>query len=341
MTPASPLRLRIDLDALAANWRRLRDHAGVDTGAAVKANGYGLGAKPVVDRLYAEGCRTVYVSNWQEAAALAGHPPDLRVKVLHGVDTADLAAALAIDADPVLVSPEQVALWRAHGQGRRCDIMIDTGMNRLGFDWRSFCAEMFAGMDVDTVHSHLACADTPEHPLNETQRSRFAAIAAQLPGRAALASSAGIFLGRDYAFGHVRPGIALYGGCHADMRQVVRPEARVLQLRDVPKGEMAGYGATWTAARGSRLAVLNVGYADGYLRAFSNRGAAVIAGTRAPVVGRVSMDLLIIDVTDAPTPAPGDWVEIAYALPEAARQSGLSEYELLTGLGARYERVYA
>ncbi|MBW7946753.1 MAG: alanine racemase [Sphingomonadaceae bacterium] len=339
MIPPAPLRLRIDMGALAANWQQLRALAGVDTGAALKANGYGLGAKAVADRLHAEGCRTVYVSNWQEAAALAGHPPDLRVKVLHGVDAADLPAALSIDADPVLVSPEQVALWRAHGAGRRCDVMVDTGMNRLGFEWRGFCTEMFAGLDVDTVHSHLACADTPEHPLNAEQRDRFASIASALGARSALANTAGILLGRDYAFDHVRPGIGLYGGM--GLRQVAFPEARVIQCRDVPAGDRAGYGATWTAQRDSRLAVLNVGYADGYLRAFSNRGAALVDGRRAPVVGRVSMDMIIIDVTDTPAPAPGDRVDIAYDLAEAAAQSGLSEYELLTGLGARYERVYA
>lgn len=339
MIPPSPLRLRIDMGALAANWRQLRALAGVDAGAAVKANGYGLGAKAVVDRLHAEGCRMVYVSNWQEAAALAGHAPDLRVKVLHGVDAADLPAALSIDADPVLISPEQVALWRAHGAGRRCDVMVDTGMNRLGFEWRGFCTEMFAGLDVDTVHSHLACADTPEHPLNTVQRDRFASIVSALGARSALANTAGILLGRGYAFDHVRPGIGLYGGM--GLRQVVFPEARVIQCRDVPAGDCAGYGATWKAQRDSRLAVLNVGYADGYLRAFSNRGAALVDGRRAPVVGRVSMDMIIIDVTDTPVPVPGDRVDIAYDLAEAAAQSGLSEYELLTGLGARYERVYA
>ncbi|MBB4631781.1 alanine racemase [Sphingosinicella soli] len=339
MIPPAPLRLRIDLDALAANWRQLRALAGVDAGAAVKADGYGLGAKAVVERLYAEGCRTFYVSNWQEAAALAGHPPDLRVLVLHGIDAADLPAALSIDAEPVLISPEQVALWRAHGAGRRCDIMVDTGMNRLGFGWRGFCTEMFAGMDVNTVHTHLACADEPEHALNALQRDRFAQVVAALGVRGAIANTAGICLGRDYAFGHVRPGIGIYGGV-AGMRQVVFPEARVIQCRDLPAGDASGYGATWTATRDSRLAVLNLGYADGYLRGFSDRGEAIVGGKRARVVGRVSMDMIIIDITDTPPVAPGEHVEIVYDLAEAAHLSGLSEYELLTGLGARYERIY-
>ncbi len=339
MSLQSPLRLRIDLGALADNWKTLRTRAGVDAGAAVKANGYGLGAKAVADRLYAEGCRTFYVSNWQEATALAGHPANMRVKVLHGIDATDFPEALAVDADPVLSSPEQVALWRAHGRGGRCDIMVDTGMNRLGFEWRGFCTEMFAGLDVDTVHSHLACADIPDHPMNTLQRDRFAEVVAALGVRGSLANTAGILLGQDYAFGHVRPGIGLYGGIPG-MRQVVFPEARVIQCRDVPPGDTAGYCGTWTATRDSRLAILNIGYADGYLRGFSNAGAAIVDGKRVPVVGRVSMDMLMIDVTDAPAPAPGDWVEIAYDLPEAARQSGISEYELLTGLGARYERIY-
>lgn len=346
MTPPSPLRLRIDLGALAANWRWFRARSGVDTGAAAKADGYGLGARAVAERLHAEGCRSVYVSNWREAQALACRPSDMRVRVLHGVDAADLPAALSVNAQPVLGSHEQIALWRAHGGGRPCDIMIDTGMNRLGLDWRGFSADLLSGLDVDIVHSHLACADEPAHPLNAVQRDRFAAIAAALPGaRAALASSAGVCLGTDYAFSHVRPGIGLYGGvpgpaAAGHIRQVVYPEARVLQLRDVPAGDSVGYGATWTARRDSRIAVLNVGYADGYLRTFSNRGAARVEGVAAPVVGRISMDLVAIDVTDTPCPAAGDWVGLDYDLETAAAQSGLSQYELLTSLGARYERVY-
>lgn len=346
MTPAAALRLSIDLDALAANWRWFGRTSGVDAGAAVKADGYGLGAMATVSRLRNEGCRTFYVATWAEAEALRPMLQDVSIRVLHGVDSADMSAALQCEAIPVLNSPAQLALWREQGSGRPCDVMVDTGMNRLGIDWRTFSIDMLSGLNVDTVHSHLACANDPESPMNAVQLRRFNALAAALSGvRFSIAGSGGVCLGREFALDHVRPGLGLYGGipnpvAAGQLRQVVRPEARVVQLRDVPAGDTAGYGATWTAARDSRLAVLNVGYADGYLTGFSGCGAAIVDGMRCPVAGRVSMDLLIVDVTGAPALAEGEWVEIAYDLPEASAASGLSQYELLTGLGTRYERKY-
>lgn len=345
MTLPAPLRLLIDLDALADNWRWFARRSGVETGAAVKADGYGLGAAAVATRLHAEGCRIFYVATWAEAAALGGLPGDARIKVLHGVQADEMTAALGGRADPVLSTPAQLALWRGGGGGK-CDVMIDTGMNRLGLDWRTFRSDMLDGLDVDCLHSHLACADEPENMLNALQLQRFQSVSQAFAGvNRSLAGSGGACLGDRFAFDHIRPGLGLYGGVPGPaasgmLRQVVRPEARVVQVRRVPAGDSAGYGATWVAATESRLAVINAGYADGYLRGFSNRGAVIVDGIRAPVVGRVSMDLVIADVSAAPCPAEGDRVEIEYDLETAAAQSGLSQYELLTGLGSRYERIY-
>jgi alanine racemase len=343
MTLPAALRLNIDLDALAVNYRALQRLAGVDTGAAVKADAYGLGAAMVASRLYDEGCRTFYVAAWQEAAELGFLPGDARIVVLHGVEEADMAHAVTARAEPIINSPEQAGRWQT--TGRPCDLMIDTGMNRLGVDWRTFSADLVAGLAIDTVHSHLACADDPASAMNAAQLSRFRSILATLPAgtRASIAGSGGACLGRDYALDHIRPGLGLYGGVPnpaASGVQVVRPEARVIQVREVPAGDTAGYGATWRAARNSRLAILNIGYADGYLTGFSNRGAALAGGVRCPVAGRVSMDLTIVDVTDAGPVAPGDWLELDFELPAASAASGLSQYELLTGLGRRYDRVY-
>jgi alanine racemase len=219
-------------------------------------------------------------------------------------------------------------------------------MNRLGLDWRSFDAAMLGGLNIGIVHSHLACADEPQHPLNKVQLDRIKNVLSGLPGvSASIASSGGICLGRDYSLNHVRPGLGLYGGtpgpaAAGHVAQVVQPEARIIQVRDVPKGDSAGYGATWVASKSSRIAVINVGYADGYLRCFSNAGTILVDGKQAPVVGRISMDLVIADVTDAPAVGPGDWVGIAYDLLSAASVTDLSQYELLTGLGARYSRIY-
>ena len=343
MSDASPpaLRLTIDGDALAANWRWLRDRGcAAACGAAVKADGYGLGARETVARLSRAGCRDFFVSSWAEAAALGPLPDGCALSVLHGVREADMAAALAGQARPVLNSPAQVARWKAAGGGT-CDAMVDTGINRLGL--RADELGLLGGLAIDTLMSHLACADEPGHPLNETQRARFAEIVATMPARrASLANSAGVCIGADYAFDLTRPGLALYGGvprveAQGHIRPVALVEAEVIQLRAVTTGETVGYGATWTATRDSRIAVLNIGYADGYARAFSNIGRVRAGDAWLPVVGRVSMDLIAVDATGADV-AEGDWLALDPDLAEAARRSGASQYELLTGLGRRYQR---
>jgi alanine racemase len=342
----APLRLRLDGEALVANWRWLASKSGsAACGAAVKADGYGLGAIQVMQRLARAGCRDFFVSNWAEAALLeplldAG----LSLSVLHGVRAQDMAYALASHARPVLNSATQIQRWR-DAAGGACDVMVDTGMNRLGLDWRGDLASLTAGLSIDTAMSHLASADE-DVAFNAVQRDRFATVHHAISAdRYSLANSAGICLGPDYAFDLTRPGLALYGGVPRveacdHIAQVVFPQAQILQRRRVLAGDTIGYNATHRADANLELAILNLGYADGYLRGFSGRGRASADGMHLPVVGRVSMDLIAIDVGASPDLAEGDWLSIDYHLREAAHQSGLSQYELLTGLGARFDRLW-
>jgi len=339
-----PLRLTLDGEALVSNWHWLAHRGGAaECGAAVKADGYGLGAREAVKRLQAAGCRHFFVATWAEAKALMPWPSDLELSVLHGVQARDMFAARKTAARPVLNSAEQVARWQ--GTGRPCDVMVDTGMNRLGLTPAEVAGGLLDGLRIETLMSHLACADE-DNAHNERQLGAFRAVAAGVKAkRLSLANSAGICLGRDYAFGLTRPGLALYGGvprreAEGHIRQVARIEAEIVQRRRVEAGQSVGYGATFTAERPCELAILNIGYADGYLRGFSRTGRARIGGAFAPVVGRVSMDLTAICVDAAPGLREGDWVELDYDLPSAAKQSGLSQYELLTTLGTRFKRVW-
>ena len=339
----APLRLRLDTAALADNWRALDRLSGsAACGAAVKADGYGLGVGQAAVALFNAGCVDFYVATWAEAAALP--PFGLPVSVLHGVREADLPAALHLRARPVLNTAAQVARWKAAGGGA-CDVMVDTGMNRLGVSPDEVRRGLLDGLRIETLMSHLACADE-DSALNERQRALFASLAgATKARRLSLANSAGIALGAAYRFDLTRPGLALYGGVPRGelagmVRQVVWPEAEILQRRRVAAGETVGYNATWTAPATTEVAILNIGYADGYFRGFSGRGAARAGDAQLPVIGRVSMDLVAIDVSAAPELGEGDWVGLDFALPEAAATSGMSQYELLTGLGRRYDRVW-
>lgn len=336
-----PLRLTIDRTALQQNWRWLQAHAGVTAGAAIKADGYGLGASEALEALFEAGCREFFVSTWAEAAELGPIPADASVVVLHGVGRDDVDAALNSSARPVLNSIEQVARWKEIAPDRICDAMIDTGMNRLGLRPEQTAA--LEGLTIQTLHSHLACADE-ESPMNARQLQRFREAAAAVPARRyAMANSAGICLGRDYSFDLVRPGLSLYGGiprgeAEGRIRQVARVEAQIVQRRTIRAGETCGYGAAFTAPADTQAAIINIGYADGYLRGFSSRGSAFAGEFTLPVLGRVSMDLIALGCDAAPELKEGDWVELDYDLPTAAEASGLSQYELLTTLGSRFER---
>jgi alanine racemase len=336
--------MTIDRSAIQSNWRWLADRAEVPAGAAVKADGYGLGARETTEALIEAGCRDFFVSTWAEAEALGLLPEDAGLVVLHGVGADDVEVARRGAGRPCLNSAEQVARWKDIAPGRPCDVMIDTGMNRLGLRPTEIAA--LDGLTIDTLHSHLACADEDD-PLNAMQLERFRAVVSAVPAkRYAFANSAGICLGRDYSFNLVRPGLALYGGipraeAAGNIRQVARVEAQVVQRRTIPAGESCGYGATFIAEEDCEAAILNIGYADGYLRGFSSHGSAFAGEFALPVLGRVSMDLVAVGCDAAPGLREGDWVEIDYDLPTAAAASGLSQYELLTSLGSRFERRWA
>ncbi|HEX8578062.1 MAG TPA: alanine racemase [Allosphingosinicella sp.] len=343
----APSRILIDAEALAANWRWLAARSGpAACGAAVKADGYGLGAREVATHLQAAGCRDFFVATWAEAEALVPALEGAALSVLHGFAEEDLASAIASPARPVLNTPHQVRRWREAAPGRPCDVMIDTGISRLGLSPADVASGLLEGLTIETLMSHLACGDE-DHALNEKQRTLIASLAAAIPARRrSLANSAGICLGADYAFDLTRPGLAIYGGiprgeAEGHIAQVARVEAQILQRRTVAPGESVGYNATFTAAMPSELAILNIGYADGYLRSFSGGAGHVLhAGLQLPVCGRVSMDLTAVDVTAAPHLREGDWLELDYNLPTASAASGLSQYELLTGLGRRHARIW-
>lgn len=344
MPPEAPLRLRLDSDALVANWRALDRLSGAArAGAAVKANAYGLGARRVVPLLAAAGCADFFVAHGSEAARLTDLVAPAQLAVLHGPqDGAEAAWLRASGVRPVINSLAQAQLWHAAGGGP-CHVMVDTGINRLGIGLSELGDPALRGLDVDILLSHLASAEEAV-PLNALQQQRWTEARAALPHRrASLANSAGITLGSDYHGDLTRPGLALYGGvpCAAlapEIRQVAYPEAMLAQVREVGAGEGVGYNSTFVTARAMRIGVVNLGYADGYLRCWSGKGAMLAGSARLPVLGRVSMDMTVIDLSAAPSLQAGDWVAAEYHLPAAAAVSGLSQYELLTSLGARFVR---
>ncbi|MDQ0464036.1 alanine racemase [Caulobacter ginsengisoli] len=333
-------RLTIDLDALAANHALLRRLAGgAEVAPVVKADGYGLGAAAAARRLAAEGARSFHVARLSEGVSLrAALGPEAAIYVLDGATPGSVPALLAERLVPVLNSLEQVALWNQAGPA---GLHVDTGMNRLGVRLEE--AHGLAGRPCELVISHLACADEPDHALNAIQLERFQAVRALFPGvKASLANSAGVFLGPDYVFDLVRPGIALYGGGgQPGLSAVATFEVPVLQVRDVPAGETIGYGATFMAGKPLRVAILAAGYADGVLRASSPAGAVWLAGGRRRLLGRVSMDLIAVDVTDAPGVAAGDLAELFgpnLPVEDAAAAAGTLGYELLCRMAPRADR---
>jgi alanine racemase len=350
--------LTIDLDAIAANWRALcARHPSGPVAAVVKADAYGLGAADVVPRLLAEGCRHVFVAHLSEAEALRPRVPHgVLLAVLDSLTPGSEAVFLEHGIVPVLSDLGQVDLWAAAARrvGRRLPALlhVDTGMNRLGLpaaevDVLADDPGRLAGLDLLYVMSHFVSSEVPDDPLNADQARRFAAACARLPpARRSLANSSGIFLGATGASDLARPGAALYGinpvpGRQNPLRCVVSLDAPILQLREIQAGESVGYNATWRAARRSRIATVAAGYADGYLRALSGRGVAILRGRSVPMAGRVSMDLLTFDVTDVPEAEVGTTVRLLgpELPPDAvAEAAGTNAYEILTSLGQRYAR---
>jgi alanine racemase len=337
--------LRVDLDAVVANWRLLCARHGAAVAGVVKADAYGLGAAPVARALVAAGCRHIFVAHLSEGIALrAAIGPGPMIAVLNGFPPgADQGAGLV----PVLNGMPDVEAW----EGGEVILHLDTGMARLGLDAGEQAALAPGRVRPLYVMTHLACADEPDHPLNEAQRARFAEAAARLaPGAPrSLANSSGLFLGAGFASDLARPGCALYGinptpGRPNPMRQAVTLDGEVLQVRRIPEGASVGYGASWVARRPSRIATVAVGYADGYLRALSGRSMGTLHGQPVPLVGRVSMDLTTFDVTDVPDARAGDRVGLigpGNTPDDIAARCGTIGYEILTSLGARYARTYS
>lgn len=341
----SPARLRLDSRALVTNWQNLDGLSGqASTGAAIKANAYGLGAVEVFQRLQAAGCVDFFVANWREAKELEDYiQSGTRLSVLNGVRPEDMPFAINSPAKPVLNSLEQARRWRQ--VGRPCDVMINSGMNRLGINLSDLSRFDWNALDIDIVMSHLASAEE-DGPQNADQLEQFKGALQLVPGRrASLCNSAGITLGAAYHFDCTRPGLSLYGGRQSSelsgaISQVAFPEVQILQVRPLKQGDKVGYNAKYIANREHSIAILAMGYADGYLRGFSNEGVFYSGEVKLPVLGRVSMDLIAVDISDAPHLQESDWVTAEYDLPRASLQSGLSQYELITGLGNRFTRYW-
>ncbi|MEX0969537.1 MAG: alanine racemase [Paracoccaceae bacterium] len=338
--------LHVDLEAIAHNWRALKGRvaAGVEVAAVVKANAYGLGAAQVAPALYSAGARSFFVAQAVEAAALRPHlADDATIWVITGYMPGDKAAYAASGAQPMLNSPSQLAAFRADFPNRAYGLDIDSGMSRLGFEPQALAALAFASPPVRPalLSSHLACADTPAHPMNAAQLGAFSMLTAALPMvKKSLANSAGIFLGAPYHFNLCRPGIAVYTGDFEGGRLPLRAEFPIIQTRQLMPGQSVGYGATWTATRPSRIATVAGGYADGIFRGL--RGLRLFCGqTPCPVVGRISMDLIGVDITELPdTPESLTLIGPEQSPGEIAALAGTISYEVLTALGARYNRVY-
>ena len=361
--------LTVDLDALAGNWRLLRDRArGAECAAVVKADGYGIGLEPAARALAAAGCRTFFVAHISEARRARETCPEATVYVLNGLlpGTASVHADLRLR--PVLGAREEIDEWsafcRSGGARLPAALHVDTGMNRLGLRVEEALAlgpSALEGFEPALLMSHFAASEAPGDPINLSQLDAFAALRAAFPNvPASLSNCSGIFLPQEPFFDLVRPGYALYGGnptpaAANPMRPVVRLQARVVQVREIRDGDRVGYNGQWTGRGARRLATLSVGYADGYPRAASATdakrqagvlaGAAIVAGQRCPFAGRVSMDLLSVDVTGLPDGAVkrGDLATLigdGLTVDEVGARAGTIGYEILTGLGRRYARTY-
>ncbi|HMO28760.1 alanine racemase [Enterovirga sp.] len=365
--PCAPATLTIDLRALAANWRLLQERAGAaECAGVVKADAYGIGIEPAVRALAAAGCRTFFVAHAGEAIRVRAALPDAPVYVLNGLLPGMANCLVEHGLRPVIGSFEELEDWAAAsaaaGRPLPAALHVDTGMNRLGFPPDSLTAlpsdPRLAAIEPALLMSHLTSADEPHKPATQEQIAAFEKARAILPALpASLSNSSGHFLDPVPAYDLTRPGFALYGGNPTPgrpnpMRPVVRLETRIVQIREIGGGEPVGYGGAWTARSRRRLATLSVGYADGYLRNGSatdgdmrDTGAALVAGRLCPLAGRVSMDLIVVDVTEVPESEAqrgsavtliGDTLDVD----EVGRRAGTIGYEILTSLGRRYARRY-
>jgi len=346
----------VDLSAIAENWRRLAACApDVACGAVVKADAYGCGLDRVAPALWRAGCRSFFVAHLSEAEAARALLPEAEIRVLNGLAPGSAPAYAARRLSPVLGSMEELAEWAAFSGGAwPAALHVDTGMNRHGLSVPEALAlagsPLLAAAGIDLLMSHLVSAEKPDEAVNARQIRDFSRVRAAFPAiPASLANSSGIHLGGQAHHDLLRPGYALYGGNPTPwaevnpMQAVVRLEAVIMQVRAVAAGESAGYNARWTAPSPRRLATLSLGYADGYPRAASGRGHAMVLGVPCPILGLVSMDLIILDVTDAPEARRGTLATLigdGLDVDGVGRAAGTIGYELLTGLGSRYVRTY-
>ena len=338
--------LTVDLDALVANWRALADRAGVPAGGVVKADGYGLGAERVAGALARAGCRDFFVAVAEEGAAVRrAVGPEPRIVVLSGHMAGDAELIAAHDLAPALNSVDQLTRQFEALPGAPFAIQLDTGMNRLGLEAEEWAAvaEIALSRGPLLVMSHLACADEPDHPMNPYQLAEFRRLTDGIAVPRSLSATGGILLGPDYAFDLVRPGVGLYGGLpFEEARPVVRLDLPVIQCRDLGEGEVVGYGNSWQATRPSRIATVSGGYADGILRAAGAGLSLWHAGTPCPLAGRISMDLITVDVTDLGTdPETLSLLCAEQGVDDLATAAGTIGYEILTALGNRYARSVA
>ena len=362
-------QLTIDLDAIIANWRSLgmRLKKGSQVAGVVKANAFGLGIEAVAPALYAAGCRKFFSASLDEGIALRAILPESRIYVFSGPLPEEAEEFSRQRLIPVLNDLGQIDTWRAQysaGNGSKdrqpAVLHVDTGMSRLGLPANELAClvaepERLHGLNITYIMSHLACAEERDQAMNGAQLLEFKAAlrslnADRMPAKASFANSSGIFLGADYHFDLARPGAALYGlnptpGQPNPMAEVIRLEGKIRQVRHIDTGRSVGYGASHVVTRPSRIATVPVGYADGYLRSASNQANAYIRGVRAPIVGRVSMDMITLDVTEISAEftqpgAPVDLIGGAYPVDAFAADSGTIGYEILTSLGQRYRRCY-
>ncbi len=360
--PSVPLALIIDLDAVAHNYRALITQLkeGAICAAVLKANAYGMGIKEVAQRLYHEGCRHFFVALISEGIELMSIlKKDAEIFILNGLRKGDEDIYAHFNLIPVLGDPHQIHIWNSFcerkGKCLKAVLHFDTGMTRTGLPSKAvqnLGVLQVSNMEIVCVMSHLVCTYQPDHPMNEMQRLNFETLKKKFPfAKASLANSGGFMLGQKYHMDMIRPGLA-FTGCPTAVpkgfykyKPAIKAFAQILQINEIQAGESVGYDATFVANRTSRIATLGVGYADGYFRNLSNKGEVFFNGHKLPIVGRISMDLMTIDVTslDPQTIHPGDWVELFgdnIPLHEVAEKAGTISYELITRLGSRFERFY-
>lgn len=359
----SGCELRVHLSRVVDNWRYLNKASGkAECAAVVKANAYGLGALEIALSLHEAGCRTFMLASIAEAEVLRAVLPEVELGVLSGVQRGDEPLFVSVNATPVLCSMPMLRRWIEFSSKNTVPpsaLKLDTGMGRLGLSAPEFTEllaepDLLAAAGVEWIYSHLACADIPGHALNQIQLQRFSACKEALLAihpslKFCLANSAGIYLGAEYHFDRVRPGIALYGGSAGlpgaeGIQGVVALGLPIIQLKEIAAGESVGYGATHTFNEAAKVAIVAGGYADGIFRVLSNKGVGYIRGQRVAVVGRVSMDSIIFNVGNLDFhPTEGELIEVLgrnIGVDAMAENAGTISYEILTSLGNRYRRIY-